>query len=120
MLKQFIHAYIPHFDCGIGACCSYTCTAGVEIHMVNKPVNILIRQLRFQKHKDLFISCMLLTQYRFMKLEKLNMKANLKHTYPPCSKNVCTQSLLCLSQTLTVLSSLHDTINRPSGENLCK
>ena len=55
-----------------------------------------------------------------MKLEKLNMNANFKHTYPPCSKNVCTQSLLCLSQTLTVLSSLHDTINRPSGENLCK
>jgi len=39
-------------------------------------------------------------------------------TYPPCSKNVCTHSLLCRSQTFTVLSSLPDTMSRPSGENL--
>jgi len=41
-----------------------------------------------------------------------------RETYPPCSKKVCTQSLLCRSQTFTVLSSLPDTIRRPSGENL--
>jgi len=39
-------------------------------------------------------------------------------THPPCSKNVWTHSLLCRSHTFTVLSSLPDTISRPSGENL--
>ena len=39
-------------------------------------------------------------------------------TYPPCSKNVWTHSLLCRSQTFTVLSSLPETMSRPSGENL--
>lgn len=39
-------------------------------------------------------------------------------TYPPCSQKECIHSLLVLSHTLTVLSSLADTINRPSGENL--
>lgn len=40
------------------------------------------------------------------------------NTYPPCSKNVCTHSFVCLSHNLTVLSSLPETISRPSGENL--
>lgn len=39
-------------------------------------------------------------------------------TYPPCSQKECMHSLLVLSHSLTVLSSLADTINRPSGENL--
>lgn len=43
---------------------------------------------------------------------------NSKSTDPPCSKNVCMHSLLVLSHTLTVLSSLQDTISRPSGDHL--
>ncbi len=39
-------------------------------------------------------------------------------TNPPCSKKVWTHSLLCLSHNFTVLSSLPETIKRPSGENL--
>lgn len=39
-------------------------------------------------------------------------------THPPCSQYECTHSRLVLSHSLTVLSSLADTMSRPSGENL--
>ena len=39
-------------------------------------------------------------------------------TYPPCSQYEWTHSRLVLSHSLTVLSSLADTMSRPSGENL--
>ena len=39
-------------------------------------------------------------------------------TYPPYSWNVCVQSLVPRSHSFIDLSSLADTIIRPSGENL--
>lgn len=46
----------------------------------------------------------------------LDVKFRDKVTHPAASKNVCTHSLLFLSQTLTVLSSDPDTMSRESGE----
>lgn len=41
-----------------------------------------------------------------------------KWTYPTKSEKLLTHCLFVVSQILIVLSSLHDTISLPSGENL--
>lgn len=51
-------------------------------------------------------------------LEGLQVGGEDLGTYPPCSQYEWTHSRLVLSHSLTVLSSLADTMSRPSGENL--
>lgn len=46
------------------------------------------------------------------------LNRNNLHTHPLCSQKEWTHSRLFLSQIFTVLSSLAETINLPSGENL--
>lgn len=47
-----------------------------------------------------------------------HINAHIEWTYPTESEKLLTHCLLVVSQILIVLSSLHDTISLPSGENL--
>lgn len=55
---------------------------------------------------------------RYLLRGQIHMNVRREWTYPTESEKLLTHCLLAVSQILIVLSSLHDTINLPSGENL--
>lgn len=59
---------------------------------------------------------MVIIKHLLIKLLYINVR--IAQTYPIESEKLLTHCLLVVSQILIVLSSLHDTISLPSGENL--
>ena len=113
MLQEFVHAYVPDLHCAVRAGRSNTSATRVKRHVIH----VTATPNTTCMHQTPDTTCMHQTP-NTTDAPLSSRRLDPPISYPPCSMNVWTHSLLCRSHTLTVLSSLPDTISRPSGENL--